>query len=171
MTLQNTLARLRSREGFTLIELLIVMVVLGILFVIGLFLFNDVRESAENTSARAEVRAAYTQAKAFYVDNGTFTGADAADGDVALNAQLMTQPAGTADLISLVGICPAEDGPDTTPSTADDLVGVLAADLVQTEGQVDVCGADDTVFVGKRDANGNARYLIDNGNAVDDTNL
>lgn len=67
------------RQGFTLIELLIVMVVLGILFIIGLFLFNDVRDTSHNSAAKAKARAALVKSTSGYVNNGRSFGTDDAD--------------------------------------------------------------------------------------------
>lgn len=68
-----------TRSGFTLIELLIVMVVIAILFIVGLFLFNNIKERGEETKVRAEVRAALVKANSGYVNNqNTYGATDAA---------------------------------------------------------------------------------------------
>jgi type IV pilus assembly protein PilA len=74
--LQKRLAK--EESGFTLIELLIVLVIIGILLAIAVPSYLGFKTRAEQRAAQANVRSAVPAVEAYYADNGTYVGMDAA---------------------------------------------------------------------------------------------
>jgi type IV pilus assembly protein PilA len=68
-----------EREGgFTLIELLVVIIIIGILLAIAVPSYLGFKKRAEDSTAKANLRAAIPAVEAFYADNGTYAGMNAA---------------------------------------------------------------------------------------------
>jgi len=74
--LQKRLAQ--EESGFTLIELLIVLVIIGILLAIAVPSYLGFKTRAEQRAAQANVRSAVPAVEAYYADNGTYVGMNAA---------------------------------------------------------------------------------------------
>ena len=73
--------RIQDDKGFTLIELMVVVLIIAILIAIAIPTFLGLRERAQDRGAQAELRDGMTAAKAFYTDDETYDGFDAAAGE------------------------------------------------------------------------------------------
>jgi type IV pilus assembly protein PilA len=72
--LRTRIARGESEGGFTLIELLVVIIIIGILLAIAIPSYLKFRDRANESAAKANVRASIPAIEAFYADNNTYAG-------------------------------------------------------------------------------------------------
>jgi type IV pilus assembly protein PilA len=72
--LNKRIARSENEGGFTLIELLVVIIIIGILLAIAIPSYLKFRDRANESAAKANVRAAIPAVEAFYADNNTYSG-------------------------------------------------------------------------------------------------
>jgi type IV pilus assembly protein PilA len=70
--LNKRIARSESEGGFTLIELLVVIIIIGILLAIAIPSYLKFRDRANESAAKANVRAAIPGVEAYYADNNTY---------------------------------------------------------------------------------------------------
>ena len=89
-TIRNGLKR---DEGFTLIELMVVVMIIAVLIAIAIPSFLGFRKSAQDRSAQSEVRNVLLSEKAYWLDNGNYTGTDADITAFEPNAVMAALPA------------------------------------------------------------------------------
>ena len=87
----------RNAKGFTLMEMLIVVAIIAILVAIAIPVFSSQLEKAREATDAANIRAAYAQAMANFID-----GKVGADGQVTTQAMVQTE-AGFKYITSSIG--------------------------------------------------------------------
>ena len=96
--------RRQSEEGFTLIELMVVVLIMGILMAIAIPTFLATQGSAHDAAAKSNATNAFTNEKAYFEDNQTFTAATTATSGNTLDANLPWGALSTAgDVEAVVG--------------------------------------------------------------------
>ena len=73
--LNERINRSDRQGGFTLIELLVVIIIIGILLAIAVPSYMKFRDRANDSAAKANVRAAIPAVEAWFADNNTYAGA------------------------------------------------------------------------------------------------
>ena len=74
--LRTRITRSETEGGFTLIELLVVIIIIGILLAIAIPSYLKFRDRANESAAKANVRASIPAVEAYYADNDTYAGMD-----------------------------------------------------------------------------------------------
>src|SRR6185503_3090367 len=72
--LNSRITKSKSEGGFTLIELLVVIIIIGILLAIAIPSYLKFRDRANESAAKANVRASVPGLEAYYADNNTYVG-------------------------------------------------------------------------------------------------
>jgi type IV pilus assembly protein PilA len=72
--LRKRITRSESEGGFTLIELLVVIIIIGVLLAIAIPSYLKFRDRANESAAKANVRASIPAIEAYYADNDTYAG-------------------------------------------------------------------------------------------------
>jgi type IV pilus assembly protein PilA len=72
--LRKRITRSETESGFTLIELLVVIIIIGILLAIAIPSYLKFRDRANESAAKANVRASVPALEAYYADNDTYVG-------------------------------------------------------------------------------------------------
>ena len=78
---------MKNKKGFTLIELLVVIAVIGVLALLGLRAYDDQRERACNSIAKANAITIQTMLVGYMGDHDILTGNDKSDMTDALGAE------------------------------------------------------------------------------------
>ena len=73
-SLRKRITMSKTEGGFTLIELLVVIIIIGILLAIAIPSYLKFRDRANESAAKANVRASVPGLEAFYADNNTYIG-------------------------------------------------------------------------------------------------
>ena len=99
--------RTQDDQGFTLIELMVVVLIIAILIAIAIPTFLGLRRRAQDRAAQSDLRNGLTAAKAFYTDNETYTGFDAAQGEL-IEPSLNWTVAADPDYVEITGVAAQE---------------------------------------------------------------
>jgi type IV pilus assembly protein PilA len=95
--------RMKDDRGFTLIELMVVVLIIAILIAIAIPTFLGLRRRAQDRAAQSNLRNGLTAGKAFYTDDETYAGFNAAAGEV-IEPSLTWVNGATGPVPNVVGI-------------------------------------------------------------------
>ena len=96
--IQRLRTRINGSEregGFTLIELLVVIIIIGILLAIAIPSYLKFRDRANESAAKANVRASIPGIEAYYADNNSYVGATLANIQASYDAGIKNITFGT----------------------------------------------------------------------------
>jgi prepilin-type N-terminal cleavage/methylation domain-containing protein len=93
--LRNRITRSETEGGFTLIELLVVIIIIGILLAIAIPSYLKFRDRANESAAKANVRASIPGLEAYYADNNTYVGMTLANIQASYDAGIKNITFGT----------------------------------------------------------------------------
>ena len=84
-----------ARKGFTLVEIMIVVLIIGILLAIAIPSYLKFRDRANESAAKANVRASIPGLEAYYADNNTYVGMTLANIQASYDAGIKNITFGT----------------------------------------------------------------------------
>jgi type IV pilus assembly protein PilA len=93
--LRKRITRSETESGFTLIELLVVIIIIGILLAIAIPSYLKFRDRANDSAAKANVRASVPGLEAYYADNNTYVGMNLAGIQASYDAGIKNITFGT----------------------------------------------------------------------------
>ena len=98
--LRKRITRSETESGFTLIELLVVIIIIGILLAIAIPSYLKFRDRANESAAKANVRASVPGLEAYYADNNTYVGMTLASIQASYDAGIKNITFGTLSATS-----------------------------------------------------------------------